>query len=334
MDMSPLPAHLRWLEHNKGRSQATLTKYSGHLERLRAWLIGRGADLLGATYADLEQFTGIEAHKDGLSARARRPMVSAIRGFYAWAIAEGLIVDNPARRLPSPKAGSPLPIPLGLHNAEKIMLQPDLGTFIGLRDAAIMAVMLGTGLRISGVCAINESSLVWSYDDGQERLTIKALEKGGKERFVPVPHEARLLVRAYLGHEHLDEVDRSLPKHDRVLWINTINSNVPRHEHYGESRRITPRTINKIIVRYGLSAGIPRNQLHAHAFRHLYGTELVESGTDTLTVQTLMGHAHASSSAIYTHLAMRTLQRRVDEANPLGKINTPVTSLARQLKGR
>ncbi len=325
----------RWMELNKGSSRATIDKYLGHLRWLDRWLSTRDLSLLDATRRHLEEFAGLEAHKAGLKPRARAPLVAAIRGFYKWAHSMRLVRANPAETLPYPRSGSPLPTPLALHHAERLMMQPDLNTFIGLRDAAIMALLLGTGLRVSGLVGLNESSLHWSFDDqGVERLTIKVTEKGGKDRFIPVPHEARLLLRAYLGHEYLDTVDRALPSRDKVLFISTVNSHVPAHEYYGEARRLRRGAIQTIIIKYGTMAGIPRDQLHPHAMRHLFGTELVESGTDLLTVQTLMGHADSKSSMIYTHLAMRTLQRRVDEANPLGKIQTPVTSLARQLTKR
>lgn len=324
--------YTEWLAHNRGRAPATIDKYTGHLRRLEQWLHGRGTRLECATRQEVEQFAGIEAHRAGLRPRARVPLVAAVRGMYRWASSRGLIETDPARNLPYPRTGSPLPTPLSLYSAERLLMAPDIDTFIGLRDISIMALLMGTGLRISGLVALNESSLLWSRDqDGIDRLTIKVTEKGGRDRFVPVPHEARLLVTAYLGHEELHAIDRVIPGGDRVLFVNTRNPHVPAHEHHGEARRLTRKEIARRILKYGMAAGLPRDQLHPHAFRHLYGTELVESGTDTLTTQALMGHRDPKSTAVYTHLAMRTLQARVDEANPLGKMRTPVTDLARRI---
>ncbi|MDD4927498.1 MAG: tyrosine-type recombinase/integrase [Methylotenera sp.] len=65
--------------------------------------------------------------------------------------------------------------------------------------------------------------------------------------------------------------------------------------------------------------------------RHLFGTELVESDVGMLSAQKLLGHADPKSTELYTHLAMRKLTGDIDKANPLGKINTPVTDLLKQL---
>ncbi len=320
-----------WLAHNRGRSEVTVTRYRQHLDGLRGWLAEKGVDLVAASLQDVEAFCGIEAHKRGLSPRSRRPLVAAVRMFFSWAHREGLSRQNPAAALSYPKSGMPLPTALSLKNAERLMMAPDLGTFLGVRDAAMLALLVGTGIRVSGLVSLNESSLQWVEYQGQEWLVLKVCEKGKKERLVPAPHEARLLVRAYLGHPDLAEIDRTLPDGDRVLFVSVRNRLVPAHEYFGESRRLRARHVNQIIEDYGRDAGIPREQLHPHAARHLYGTELAEAGADVLRIQALMGHGSPHTSAIYTRMAMRTLADQVATANPLGKMRTPVSNLVRAM---
>ena len=327
---------LEWLEHTRGRMPGTVNKYLHYLERLAQSLSEKGrAGLLDATRDDLERFTGVEAFDAGMLARSRRPLISAVRGFFAWATERGLIKENPAEHLAYPKFGRQLPQGMDVSNAEKLLRQPGMKSFLGVRDTAILAVFLGCGLRLSGVARLNQDDLQWMRDPDKEteRLVLRVKEKGDHQRLVPAPDETRLLVRAYLGHPELDAIDRFLPDGDQVLFVSINCRTIPPHEYYGEARRMAPRSIDDMIKRHGKAAGIPRNLCHPHALRHCYGTELAEADTQLLQMQVLMGHTDPKSTKLYTHVAMRNLAKAVDKGNPLSKMHTPVTELARALSG-
>lgn len=117
-----------------------------------------------------------------------------------------------------------------------------------------------------------------------------------------------------------------------MLFVNLRNTTVKKYEHYGERRRIRQDTIDDIIKQYGEKAGLPKHARHAHAYRHLVGTEMAESDIDLLQRQALLGHQDPKTTEVYTHLAMRKLQQAMDKANPLGKIKTPVTDIARIMR--
>ena len=327
---------LVWKQHNQGRADATVSKYGRYLERLRQYgLDEHGKGLLQLSLEDLEHFAGMYMHQAGLSPRARRTLVAAIRGFYLWAHRTRRLAENPAEGLPYPKAGRKLPVALELDAAERLLMAPDLGTFLGVRDAAILAVFVGCGVRVSGLVAMNEGDLRFVRGtDGGELLIIRVREKGTKERLLPAPHETRLLVRAYLGHEELEGIDRTLPDGDRVLWVSVQNRGVTPDQYHGEARRLAARSINDLIIRHAERAGIPRNQAHPHAIRHLYGTELAESEVHILQMQALLGHADPKTTQIYTQLAMRKLAEAVLRGNPLSKIRTPVSELLDEMERR
>ena len=331
-DQDLIDLYADFKEHNEGAAVATVVKYTGHLRRVSKWLKQEGKDFRSATVEDMEQFAGIEAHKLKLAAKTRRTLVAAIRGFYKWAFKRHLVGSDISQDLPYPKTGRRLPVPISLENAEKLIQQPDLDTFQGIRDVAIMSVLGGTGVRISGLVGLNQSSLQFVNIKSKELLFIKVKEKGGKERLLPAPHETRLLLRAYLGHRDLGTIDRTLPDGDQVLFVSVRNRNVPPHEYHGEQRRLAARSIGDMLARYGEAAGIPRDQAHPHALRHLYGTEMVEDDINLRVIQTLLGHSDPNTTAIYTHTAMRKLMQAVSKANPPSKIQTPVTDLLRQLE--
>lgn len=325
---------LRFKSHNEGRTEGTVGKYRGYLRRLETFLLSRHATLVTADQTLLESFTGLDAHKAGLSPRSRRALVAAVKGFYAWMQRADIRTDNPAERVPYPVAGRPLPTPLENKHAQALLQQPDLDTFEGLRDCAILMTLIGCGLRISGLIGLNESALQLVDVNGIDWLIIKVMEKGKRERLIPAPHDVKYIVHAYLGHPELTRIDRTLPDGDRVLFVSMMNRLVPASEYHGEQRRISARSVHDMIRKYGKRASIPANQLHPHAMRHLYGTELAEHEIDVITRQALLGHADPKTTEIYTHLAMRKLTKVVDAANPFRSIRTPLSDLVMELERR
>lgn len=329
------PAMTEWLtfkEVSEGKSPRTVAKYRGYLEKLTAFLVEKEVEPLLVESSHLVEFTGIYLHREGLAPRSRRAAVAAVRGFYAWAVDNKHLVTDPASTLVYPKAGKPLPIPMGLSNAERLLMQPDISTLAGVRDAAIIALMMGCGFRVGGVCSMNEQQLIWFEYEGVQRLAIRVVEKGEKERMVPVPNEAMLLLQAYLGHPDLIEIDRLLDDGNQVLFVSLRNRQIPEHEYRGEARRLSTRAVDYFIKKYGEQAGLPAHEAHAHALRHLMGTELAEESATAFESQAILGHSDPKTTEIYTHLAMRKLTQVVDKANPLGKVNTPVSPLLQQMK--
>jgi integrase/recombinase XerD len=348
MPVSPpvdlIEAWLQYLEINRGRSPQTVIKYGQYLRRLASWLTATpsaphlgpatGAKVLcEVTTADLRVFAGVYAHSLKLSAAARKPLVSALKSFFAWCVAAGHMAEDPAIPLESPKAGKRLPRAASLDWVGKLLQGPDLSTFRGVRDALILVLLTGCGMRVSGVCGLNDSSLVWTVDDmNRERLSIRVLEKGKRERLVPAPDECAMLMRAYLAHPELQAIDRSLPSADAVLLVSTMpNGSHAPHDWHGEARRIHRRTVLDMIERYAKRLKLDLSMAHPHALRHLYGTELAESDVDVIQRGALLGHQDARTTEIYTQLAQRKLRKVVDQANPLGKLRTPLLDSLRAL---
>lgn len=322
---------IEWKQYNQGKSKRTAEAYTAALVRFAGFLDGR--DLHDATSDELQLFGGMWLHKQGVTAVSRRPYIAAVREFYKWLASTRAIAADPAAGLAYPTAGRRLPSVMTLDNAEKLMWAPDFSTFAGVRDAAILSLLLGCGLRREGVANLNDSNLVQMTETkGDRRYMLRVTEKGDKERLMPVPREVDMVLRLYLEHEDLKKVDRTLQDGDQVLFISTNNMTVPAHEYIGERRRMAPKAIWEVVRKHGAAAGIPADQLHPHALRHLYGTELLESDVDLLVRQELMGHADPKSTAIYTHLAMRKKVAEADRANPLSKIRTPVGDLLSKLK--
>lgn len=324
---------LTYMEASRGRTVRTVEAYRAALMRLKEFMAGK--PLVDADASELEVFCGLWLHKKGVIARSRKPYISAVKGFYAWLKAKGTVQGDAAKELVHPITGHPLPRTISLANAEKLMWAPDMGTFVGIRDASIMALLIGCGLRVTGLTSLNESNLQTMEVECVRRLTIRVTEKGQRERIMPVPKEAEALLRVYMGHEDLAEIDRSFKdkagKQDKVLFVSMRSPVLAPHEHVGEKRRLSRKAIRDLIQRHGTKAGIPDSELHPHAMRHLFGTELLEEDTSMLAIQELMGHADPKSTSIYTQLAMRKKMAAIDRAAPLSKMRTPVSELLKRL---
>lgn len=316
--------------HNRGRSKRTGELYRLVLNRYEGFLEGR--DPLVATQDDVLFFCGLWLHKQGINPVNRHTYVSAIREFYKWLTETRRIAASPAAAVPYPSVGFKIPRAMSMENAEKMLWAPDFNTFAGVRDGAMIALLLGCGLRVSGLVNLNLSNVTEEIIKDDRRLVLRVLEKGDRERRIPVPPQAALMLRVYMEHPDLKVIDRTLPKGDQVLFVSLRNRSCPPHEYRGENRRLNRRALLDLMDKYGEQAGVPVDQRHPHAMRHLYGTELAEEDVDLLIRQRLMGHADPKSTQIYTNLALRKMTQESDRANPLSKMNTPVTDILKRLK--
>lgn len=326
---------LEWLQHSKGRSARTIDAYRLAFDRLAEYLVGQ--DPLAVTHEQLVMFSGRWLFERGVSASARRPYVAAVRMFFKWAAGPaGIVRKNPATHIEYAKGGSKIPIKMGLANAEKLLHQPDLSTFKGLRDAAMLHILVGCGVRVTGLVNINEGDFVPDVINGEPRLFLKVREKGDQEQIKLLPQQADLVVRMYLEHPDLQLIDRTIAegkrKGDKIVFVSMKNNLITPDENIGERRRITRDGVQVMVRHYGKKAGLPMDQMHPHAMRHLFGTELVEGDVDLSRVQKMMGHKDPKSTLIYLHLASAKLAKELDRANPLAKIDTPISRFLTQLK--
>ncbi|MCB1751046.1 MAG: tyrosine-type recombinase/integrase [Gammaproteobacteria bacterium] len=332
---SPLiTTFLGHFEFNRGRAQSSVDAYLRQLTRLQLHLESIGKTLELATPDDLSHFTGKFLHDLGIAPRSRRQPISAVKTFYKWLKKSGVISKDPAAGLSYPATGRRIGEQMSLAHLEDIFQSLDLDEFIDVRDMAILGILAGCGLRVAGLVALNRSDLTFDRDvvTGYEYAELRVTEKGGHERIVPVPDEAHYAIRAYYGHSYHQQIDASLANGDQPLFLNTKHPRLPDHENVGPRRRLTRGGVLRMIKRRGAAAGVDAKYCHPHALRHLYGTELIESGVDSQVIGSLMGHSDPKSTKVYLHLAQRLRRDAVRKGNPLSKIKTPLSGLVDALR--
>jgi site-specific recombinase XerD len=320
------------MELHQGRSPATVSRYLAHVARALKWMSNADIDPLKAAPEVLRAYVGTQLHQDGLAPRSRRAHISALKSFYVFASSRGLCGVNPAADLKSPYAGRPLPTVMGQDTLSKLLLACDLSTFKGLRDATIIGVLADTGVRASTLCALNESSLIWEHVESEELLTVRTVGKGDVEHMAPVGPEARLMLRAYMGHSRWLAPSLQLDNGDRPLFVN-LASAIPGSDRQGERRRLTRKGLIHIIKRVGEAAGVPVAQCHPHAFRHMAGTAVYEATGDLKAVAEHLGHRSVNSAEIYSHLAMSRKRKIAAASSSLTKLDNIWTQLAQQERG-
>lgn len=208
----------------------------------------------------------------------------ALRGFLKYLAKRGIKSLDPVL-VELPKTHRPQVTFLHIDEIERLLDEIDLDTESGLRDRAIIELLFSSGLRVSELCNLNIS------DINLERREFVVRGKGSKDRPIYIDEAAASRVKDYLCVRH-----DQLP----ALFINN-SKNQGAVSQDGNFRRLTPRSVQRIIEKYTRLAGITKH-VTPHTLRHSFATDLLMNGADLRSVQSLLGHSDISTTQIYTHI--------------------------------
>lgn len=283
-----------FLALEQGASARTSEGYGRDLARLVSWALSKGVrDPAGLTSAHLREF--VYHLKDlGLAPASIRRTVSAIRGWYRFLLAEGVLTKDPSERLETPKKWRTLPEVLSVAEVSALLSAPTLDDPLAFRDRALLELAYGAGLRVSEWIGIGTADL---FLDEQ---VIRVFGKGGKERLVPVGRAAIGAVAVYL-RESRGRLERG--GGEGRLFLNARGTPLTRMGAW------------KILRKYVERAGITK-AVSPHTLRHSFATHLLDGGADVRVVQELLGHASVTTTQIYTLVTVNTLREVWAEAHP------------------
>ncbi|WP_319409822.1 site-specific tyrosine recombinase XerD [uncultured Desulfosarcina sp.] len=285
-----------FLVMEKGLSKKTIEAYSTDLMRFGLFLekkkAARAADIdTGLILAYL-----IHLRDRGLSARSRARHLVSLRGFFKFLKNEKIIEKNPAQQVDLPKTGLHLPDVLTVADIEALIDAPDRNKPEGLRDAAMLELLYGAGLRVSELIRLAMTGI------NLEAGFVRVFGKGSKERVVPVGRLALNAIRDYF------ERSRPLLLKNRssvYLFVTRRGSAMTRQSFWN------------LVGRYGRLAKL-KKKITPHSLRHSFATHLLEGGADLRAVQMMLGHADISTTQIYTHVAQRQLLEAHKKYHPRG----------------
>ncbi len=288
-----LDSFLDYCRAEKGLSEATLQASDLDLKRLRHWSEENDLPGPGALHdAHLRLFLAKAAEDLVASSRAR--LMSTIRSFFRFLLAEGMAFSDPTATIAIPRKGRKLPVILSVDQVFRLIEGIDGSKPRDLRDRAILELLYGCGCRVSELCAVD----VVDLDLNEEMLLLRG--KGSKQRLVPVGQPAAEAVNKYIQQGRMPLLKEKLSP---ALFLNVRG---------GRLSRVSVWTILKKAAR---DAQLPAD-MSPHTLRHSYATHLLEGGADLRVVQELLGHADISTTEIYTHIDRQWLTEAWLEAHP------------------
>ena len=285
---------LEHLEIESGRSKKTIDNYRLYLERflmLSQEILNKDVvkpsdidrELLRKYRLKLNRY-GSENGGDDLQTITQAYHLIALRGFMEYLARREIRSLDPSL-IDLPHIIRKQVTFLHFDDVEDMLAQIDLSTESGLRDRAIIEVLSSGGLRVSELVGLNRDSI------NLERREFVVRGKGSKDRPIFISQSAADRVQDYL-----DARTDSLP----ALFLNN-SRNTQSVNTSGNYRRITARSVERIVEKYARLAGITKH-VSPHTLRHSFATDLLMNGADIRSVQSMLGHADISTTQIYTHV--------------------------------
>lgn len=233
----------------------------------------------------------------GYKRRTIARKISSLRGFYQFLIKKGIAKDNVFSEVEMPKKERTLPKFLYPAEISKMFEVIDTNNPLGRRDLAILELLYGSGIRVSELCGLVPSNLDFSNE------TVLVFGKGHKERYVPLSPSSIKALKEYLFLGRPSLLIKNELAAPKALFLNN---------HGGE---LTTRGV-RVILNKIIDKTAENIKVSPHMLRHSFATHLLDGGADLRSVQEMMGHAHLSSTQIYTHVSKEQLKKTYMENHP------------------
>jgi len=276
------------VEVEKGRSSKTAENYRLYLDRV----VEFDGDLTPESITTevvrkyrlwLNRYVS-ESSGERLGVMTQSYHLIALRGFLRYLARRGIDSLDPSL-VDLPKAARKQVTFLHYDEIEMLLDSVDVSTEVGMRDRAIIELLFSSGLRVSELVGLNRDHI------NLERREFMVRGKGSKDRPVFVSKAAAERMREYLA----ERKDSLVP-----LFI-SYSRNGGEVNTSGNYRRLTARSVQRMVQRYARLAGITKH-VSPHTMRHSFATDLLMNGADIRSVQGMLGHANISTTQVYTHI--------------------------------
>lgn len=293
---------LDFLAVEKGLSANTIAAYRNDLSQFVQFARSHASQGLSLSWGEVNRALllayALDLKEKGYAPATAARKVSSLKSLFEFLTMEGIVSQDLAEGLPSPKVGKPLPNFLTEKEVGTLLEQPAKhDTLEARRDAAMMELLYATGMRVSELVSLGLGDISLN----PQAPHVRCLGKGDKERVIPI-HQAAVEVL----DNYLREVRPQLMRHpeEKSLFLNRRGEQISRQGFW----------LN--LKRYAEEAEI-RSPVTPHILRHSVATHLLASGKmDLRTLQELLGHANISTTQIYTHVTTERLRQVYDEHFP------------------
>jgi integrase/recombinase XerC len=240
-----------------------------------------------------------QLYENGLSKTSMARALAAVRSLYRWLAREGVVEQNPAKLVATPKLPKKLPRVPTIEEINSMIdgTMPEIAAFAE-RDRLMLELLYGCGIRNSELTGINLDDIRVSA----EAILIRG--KGKKERYVPFGDSVKSALAVYLPERQ--KVLQESRKQSSALLINCRGG------------RLTTRSVGRIVKKIAVAKGLS-SDVHPHTLRHAFGTHMLEEGADLRAIQELLGHERLATTQRYTHLSMKHVLQVYDQTHPRAK---------------
>jgi integrase/recombinase XerC len=280
----------------RNASPHTVKAYRGDLANFSAYAGSRNWQSL-----DHLAIRGFLSHlyEKGLGKASVARSLAAVRSLYHWLAQEGIVEQNPAALVSTPRLPKTLPRVPTIEEMNGVLdgRMPEAASFPE-RDLLMLELLYGCGIRNSELTGINLDDIRLST----EALLIRG--KGKKERYVPFGDSVKGALAAYLPVRQ-----QALAGSRKVTAALLINR---------RGGRLTSRTVRRIIKTIAVAKGLSP-EVHPHTLRHAFGTHMLEEGADLRSIQEMLGHERLSTTQRYTQLSMKHVLEVYDQTHPRAK---------------
>lgn len=291
-----LEDYIGYLVAERGASPATVSAYRGDLQKYCLFLESE-RDVHEASLVQRKDVTAFVADMSnrGFAPSTIERRLSVAKGYHRFLVREGFAEADPTQTVPLPRKPHALPDVLSVAQVSKLLDSQPNSTPIEMRNACLLEVLYGCGLRVSELVGLDVDRVY--FDEGYLRV----LGKGSKERIVPFPGVA--VKRMW---EYLEEA--------RPQLLGNAQHPVPAVFLNARGGRLTRQSVHRIVAKAGMAIGV--ENLHPHTLRHSFATHLLEGGADLRAIQEMLGHSDISTTQIYTHIQAAQLKEEYFAAHP------------------
>lgn len=286
---------LRYLRE-KNASPHTIKAYTGDLSAFSTYVGSRGWKQID--HITIRGFLA-QLYEKGLSKTSVARSLAAVRSLYRWLALEGVVDQNPAKLVATPRLPKKLPRVPTIEEINSVLdsTMPETASFPE-RDRLMLELLYGCGIRNSELTGINLDDIRLSA----EAILIRG--KGKKERYVPFGDSVKNALAAYVRARQA--LLAEIHKHSNALLINQRGG------------RLTTRSVGRIIKKIAVSKGLSPD-VHPHTLRHAFGTHMLEEGADLRAIQELLGHERLATTQRYTQLSIKHVLQVYDQTHPRAK---------------
>ncbi|MGL5405708.1 MAG: site-specific tyrosine recombinase XerD [Propionibacteriaceae bacterium] len=290
-------SYLDHLRVERGASGHTISAYRRDLKRYLEYLQQENIDDLDHAKAEhISGFTRLLSHGDddhqAMAPASIARALAAVRSLSRFLVEEGIAKTDPTVGTATPKLPDHLPKALSIGQVQQLFAALNTETIEGLRDAALLELLYGTGARVSEICQLDVDDVSTAVADPDAGLRLWG--KGRKERIVPLGSFARAAITAWLvrGRPTWAKEGKATP----ALLLNSRGARFSRQSAWASLQQITIRAQLQV-------------EISPHTLRHSFATHLLDGGADIRVVQELLGHSSVTTTQIYTKVTAEQLRQ-------------------------